>query len=82
MYEQLEPYGSDFNDLPKTLADPAGAPRIEAIRHALDQTAQQISEAQGANDLDRNNLAKLYRGFLAASRVLGRLQEKQGAALS
>jgi hypothetical protein len=80
MYEQLEPYGSDFNELAKTLADPAGTARIEAIRHALDATAQRISETQGTNELDRNNLAKLYRGFLAASRVLTQLQEKQATA--
>ncbi|MGF6768152.1 hypothetical protein P3T18_000622 [Paraburkholderia sp. GAS199] len=80
MYEQLETHASAFNDLQKTLADPAGAPTVDAIRQALDATAQQVSETQGATDLERNNLAKLYRGFLAASRVIGRLQEKQAVA--
>ncbi|MDR3096664.1 MAG: type III secretion protein [Paraburkholderia sp.] len=80
MYEQLEPYGSDFNDLQKTLVNPAAGARIDAIRTALDATAQQISETQGASEIDRNNLAKLYRGFLAASRIVARLQEKQALA--
>ncbi|MFM0594577.1 type III secretion protein [Paraburkholderia dilworthii] len=80
MYEQLEAHAGEFNDLQKTLADPAGAPTVDAIRQSLEATAQRISETQGATDLDRNNLAKLYRGFLAASRVIARLQEKQAGA--
>jgi hypothetical protein len=80
MYEQLEPYAKDFNDLQKTLADPHGAARVDAIRAALDATAQKISETQGTNETARNDLAKLYRGFLAASRVIVRLQEQQAAA--
>ncbi|MBB3000368.1 type III secretion protein [Paraburkholderia tropica] len=80
MYQHLEPYGSEFNDLQKTLANPAAAPRVDAIRAALEATAQQISETQVVNEVDRNNLAKLYRGFIAASRVIARLQEKQALA--
>ncbi|WP_321865598.1 type III secretion protein [Paraburkholderia tropica] len=53
---------------------------MDAIRAALEATAQQISETQVVNEVDRNNLAKLYRGFIAASRVIARLQEKQALA--
>jgi hypothetical protein len=80
MYELLEPYGCDFNDLQKTLANPAAGARVDAIRAALETTAQKISETQGASDVDRNYLAKLYRGFNAASRVIARLQEMQALA--
>jgi hypothetical protein len=34
----------------------------------------------GATATDRDNLGKLYRGMLAASRIVAHLQEKRGAA--
>lgn len=80
MYEPLETCAADFNDLQKTLADPAGGPRLAAIRTALEATAKNLSEAAGATEVDRNNLAKLYRGMLAASRIVAHLQDKGGAA--
>lgn len=80
MYEPLEACAADFNELQKTLADPAGHPRLAAIRSALDATAKNLSEAEGATEIDRNNLAKLYRGMLAASRIVAHLQDKGSAA--
>lgn len=80
MYEPLEACAADFNELQKTLADPAGNPRLAAIRSALDATAKNLSEAEGATEVDRNNLAKLYRGMLAASRIVAHLQDKGSAA--
>jgi hypothetical protein len=80
MYEPLETCAADFNDLQKTLADPAGGPRLAAIRTALEATAKNLSEAAGATEVDRNNLAKLYRGMLAASRIVAHLQDKGSAA--
>ena len=80
MYEPLEACAADFNELQKTLADPAGGPRLAAIRSALDATAKNLSEAEGTTEVDRNNLAKLYRGMLAASRIVAHLQDKSGAA--
>ncbi|WP_114810505.1 type III secretion protein [Paraburkholderia kururiensis] len=80
MYEPLQACAADFNDLQKTLADPNGGPRIAAIRAALDATAKNISETAGATATDRDNLGKLYRGMLAASRIVAHLQEKRGAA--
>jgi hypothetical protein len=80
MYEPLETCAADFNNLQKMLDDPAGGPRLTAIRTALEATAKNISEATGATEVDRNNLAKLYRGLLAASRIVSHLQDKRGAA--
>lgn len=80
MYEQIEAHGSTFNDLQKSLADPGKTAQVNAIRAALEATAEQIGSAQGTTDLDRNNLARLYRGFLAASRVVGHLQDKYAAS--
>lgn len=80
MYEPLENCATDFNNLQKTLADPAGGPRLMAIRDALEATARNVSETTGDTEVDRNNLAKLYRGLLAASRIVAQLAEKRGAA--
>lgn len=77
LFAPLEACAADFNDLHKTLADPAGGPRLEAIRAALDATAKNIGEAQGATDLERDNLAKLYRGMVAASRIVAQLVERR-----
>ncbi|CAB3719438.1 hypothetical protein C8K18_11169 [Paraburkholderia sp. GV068] len=79
IYAPLEACAADFNDLQKTLADPAGGPRLAAIREALEATAKNVGEAHGATELDRNDLAKLYRGLLAASRIVGQLADKRGA---
>ncbi|AXE96571.1 hypothetical protein J2797_004247 [Paraburkholderia terricola] len=80
MYAPLEACATDFNDLQKTLADPDGGPRLAAIREALEATAKNVGETNGATELDRNNLAKLYRGLLAASRIVAQLADKRGAA--
>jgi hypothetical protein len=77
MYEALEACAADFNDLSTTLSDPA---RVARVCAALDACAKQIGEAVGATDIDRDNLAKLYRGMLAAKRIVSQLQEKRGEA--
>ncbi|MFM0069256.1 hypothetical protein [Paraburkholderia aspalathi] len=56
------------------LADPAKWTR------SVRRSTPLRSETQGATDLDRNNLAKLYREFLAAARVIIRPQETQVGA--
>ena len=42
IYAPLEACAADFNDLQKTLADPAGGPRLAAIREALEATAKNV----------------------------------------
>lgn len=74
MYEAIEAYAAEFDDLRGTLASRHHA-NLDAIRSALETTAQRIGEAQGNGQLDRDNLARLYRGFMAASRVVGHLQD-------
>lgn len=82
MYEPIEACATDFNEFQRILADPSpeSAQRIEAIRGALEATASNISKETGATDIERNQLAQLYRGMLAASRIVAQLQEKRGAA--
>ncbi|MFM0170847.1 type III secretion protein [Paraburkholderia sediminicola] len=80
MYEPLEACAADFANIQKLLADPECDARLMEIQGALEATAKNISDATGATELERNNLARLYRGMLAASRVVSQLMEKRSAA--
>lgn len=82
MYEPIEACATDFNEFQRILADPSqeSAERIEAIRLALAATATNVGKETGSNEMERNHLAQLYRGMLAASRIVALLQEKRGAA--
>ncbi|MGN6651043.1 type III secretion protein [Trinickia sp.] len=79
MYEPFEACATDFKNLKGTLADPAGSVRLAAIREALEASARNISAVAGETEVDRDNLAKLYRGLLAAGRIVSHLQEKRAA---
>jgi len=79
MYENIEAHAVAFDNLRVTLGQPDSALQVSEICSALEATAQKIADTQGETAEDRNNLSRLYRGFLAASRVVGHLQEKHSA---
>lgn len=79
MYEPLDACAGDFARLPTLIAEPAPGARLTAIREALEATAQNISATTGETEIERDHLAKLYRGMLAASRIVSHLQNKQAA---
>ncbi|WP_323117789.1 type III secretion protein [Burkholderia alba] len=82
MYEALERVAGDFGSLEKTLAAPDAASRIKSIRDALGETAERVSAAtaQAASDYDRDAMQKIYRGLLAAQRIVLTLHEERVAA--
>jgi hypothetical protein len=75
MYEALERHADDFNHLQSLLADPQAGARLDALERALRDSAQSVGDAQGGNELDRNNRSKIYQGLMAASRVIAQLRE-------
>ncbi|MCU9952155.1 MULTISPECIES: type III secretion protein [Burkholderia] len=79
MYEPLEPFARDFNEVRTLLDDPAGDGRLRELCIAIEAVAERLGTAPALTDFDRSNLAKLYRGFLATSRVLTGLQEAEKA---
>lgn len=79
MYEPLEACAGDFGRLQTIVTDPEAGARLTAIREALDATAQNIGSTTGTTESERDHLAKLYRGMLAASRIVAHLQSKQAA---
>lgn len=80
MYETLESCAAQFNELRQLLADPDKRDRVDALRAALAATAANIAETPGTNAVERDELAKLYRGMLAAERIIAHLQEKRSVA--
>jgi hypothetical protein len=77
MYDALEVHANDFNAISRLLSDPAASARVDAIREALKQTAERIAKETATNEQDRKTLSTLYRGFVAASRILNQLQSRE-----
>ncbi|KVD86565.1 type III secretion protein [Burkholderia sp. ABCPW 14] len=82
MYEALERAAGEFGPIEQALAAPDAAVRIGAIRQALGETAERVSAAtvQAASDYDRDAMQKIYRGLLAAQRIVATLHDANAAA--
>jgi hypothetical protein len=78
MYEALQTIAQDLNTLDATLNSPDSQQRVARIAAAFEQTAQRISSAtqSAANDHERIELQKLYRGMIAARRIVLTLHER------
>lgn len=79
MYKAIEQHAADFDDLKQLLADRHAEQRIATLCKALEETAKNVGDAQGGTDIDRSNRAKIYRGLLAASRIVMQLREREMA---
>ncbi|EDT42850.1 hypothetical protein [Burkholderia ambifaria] len=75
MYEQLEAVAAKLNDLQSYLDHPNGSDRDTLLCDALEAAARECLAVQAETDLDRQRLANLYHGFMAANRIVQRLQE-------
>ncbi|MEW6343405.1 MAG: type III secretion system protein [Pseudomonadota bacterium] len=80
MYNALEAVHADLKGLENTLRTPAAAARVARIAEALEQCAQDVSDAtrQATGEDDRAALQKVYRGMVAARRIVLRLHELSG----
>jgi hypothetical protein len=81
MYDALLPIAQDLNTLDATLSAPDGAQRVARIAAAFDETARRISTAtqSAADERERLELQKLYRGMIAARRIVLTLHERHSA---
>jgi hypothetical protein len=79
MYDALLPIAQDLNALDATFAAPDSAARVARIAAAFDETANRISAATQAalDEHERTNLQKLYRGMIAARRIVLTLYERR-----
>ncbi|OMG69483.1 type III secretion protein [Burkholderia ubonensis] len=82
MYEALERAADVYGPLEQALAAPDAAVRIGALRQALGETAERVSAAtvHAANDYDRDAMQKIYRGLLAAQRIVATLHDANATA--
>ncbi|MEJ0003118.1 MAG: type III secretion system protein [Pararobbsia sp.] len=81
MYDALLPIAQDLNALNATLAAPDGPQRVARIAAAFDETARRISSATqvAADERERLDLQRLYRGMIAARRIVLSLHERHSA---
>lgn len=77
MYEKLTAVAPLMEKLNATLSAPDASVRVAAIMGALDETANEISDAaQSALPPDeRAELKTIYRGMVAAKRIVAQLHE-------
>ncbi|WP_147297957.1 type III secretion system protein [Trinickia dinghuensis] len=77
MYEALEAIRDELKRLPAMLASDDATSRVRRVSEAFDQTIRLIAERPRdvAGEAQRAQLQTLYRGLLAASRLVQRLHE-------
>jgi anti-sigma regulatory factor (Ser/Thr protein kinase) len=75
MYKPITPYAQQFDNLSMIIKDPDAASAIDRIQHALVEVAENVNRAAlGGNKRD---CTTLYRGLLAASRVIQQIRHAQ-----
>lgn len=79
MYESLAPVANDLTHLKATLASPMSDSLVKRATAALDTTAKELADAtqRAGADQERADLQTLYRGFVAARRIVAHLHELQ-----
>jgi hypothetical protein len=77
MYEKLTAVAPLMEKLSATLSAPDASVRVASITAALDEAANQISDAAQsvAAAEERVSLQKIYRGMVAAKRIVAQLHE-------
>ena len=77
MYEKLAAVAPLMEKLSATLSAPDSNASAGAIMTALHQTASEISDAAqlAASADERSDLQTIYRGMLAAKRIVAQLHE-------
>lgn len=75
MYEPITPYArSNSTIFPRSSGDPNAAPTIDGIQRALAEIAENVNNATPGAEIDNRNRATLYRGLLAATRVIQQIR--------
>jgi hypothetical protein len=77
MYDRLETICEDLRNFGVVLAGADAASSVRRIADALEYTCQEVSERTRASgdDEQRARLQRIYRGMLAARRLVERLHE-------
>ncbi|WP_109477466.1 type III secretion protein [Paraburkholderia sp. C35] len=75
MYEAIERHAPLFMQLQTVVTAPDADARVAELRKALEDSAEQLNHAADGTAADRDARARIYRGLIAASRIVGQLRE-------
>jgi|GEM_PF-3083312 len=75
MYEAIERHAQHFMALQNVVTAADADARVAELRKALEESAEQLNHAANGTAADRDARARIYRGLVAASRIVGQLRE-------
>lgn len=75
MYQAIERHAAKFNDLQGLVRAPDADAQVAELRRALEESAESLNSRTDGSPEDSNARAKIYRGLLAASRIIAQLRE-------
>ncbi|CAG9190126.1 Type III secretion protein [Paraburkholderia caribensis] len=75
MYEAIERHAQHFMALQNVVTAADADTRVAELRKALEESAEQLNHAADGTAADRDARARIYRGLVAASRIVGQLCE-------
>ena len=75
MYEAIERHAQHFMQLQNVVTAADADARVTELRKALEESAEQLNHAADGTAADRDARARIYRGLVAASRIVGQLRE-------
>jgi len=75
MYEAIERHAQHFMALQNVVTAADADTRVAELRQALEESAEQLNHAADGTAADRDARARIYRGLVAASRIVGQLRE-------
>lgn len=75
MYEAIERHAQHFMQLQNVVTAADADARVAELRKALEESAEQLNHAADGTATDRDARARIYRGLVAASRIVGQLRE-------
>ena len=75
MNEVIERHAQHFMELQTIVTAADADTRVAELRKALEDSAEQLNHAADGTAADRDARARIYRGLVAASRIVGQLRE-------
>lgn len=81
MYQAMEPVCHDLKNFAEILTGDHVQERVKRIVDAFEQTTRDVSEQmqEAKEDSQRAHFRRIYRGMIAARRLVERLHELPGA---
>jgi hypothetical protein len=75
MYQAIEQHAAQFSNLGNLLRGPDAERHALELRRALEEGANEVNSQVAVSSEDREVRARIYRGLIAASRIVAQLNE-------